>query len=318
MKNTKTALKVLSSLAVSATAVYGTLTLCDELLFNKKLIPPTDISRKISGCDAEHLGEFLEKNLEWVENYGYERHFIISDRGERLVGYLLRAENDSKTYAFCAHGYRSNGKKEFCGVAQYYLSRGINVFFPDHIASGESEGTHCTFGFYEKDDCMKWLNYLNETFGEDIKIFLHGVSMGSATVCMMSESEALPKNVKAIVSDCGYSTALSLFEYKLKAMGIQMNPLVKAVNVASKINHGVDLESLKPVESVKKAKLPMFFIHGRKDKLVPCYMGEQLYITCGSEDKELMIIEDADHAQAFFKDRETYEKRLGAFLDRNI
>lgn len=313
---TKTAIKTLAVSAGASCATYGVLTFIYEMLFNKKMELPTDISRKISGCDAEHLGEFLENNLRWVEQYGYERHFIISDRGERLTGYLLKAEGESDIYAFCAHGYRSYGKKEFAGVAQYYLSRGINVFFPDHIASGESEGNHCSFGFYEKEDCMKWLYYLNETFGENIRIFLHGVSMGSATVCMMSESERLPKNVKAIVSDCGYTTAAGLFEYKTAAMGVKATALIKAVNIAGKINHGVDLSTLEPVESVKNARVPMFFIHGRADGLVPCYMGEHLYIACGSEDKELMIIEDADHAQAYFRDAETYKARVGAFLDR--
>lgn len=312
----KTVIKIFSATVGVAAVAYGTLTLIDELLFNRKMELPTGISRKISGCDASHLESFLENNLRWVEEYGYERHFLISDRGERLIGYLLKAENDSKTYAFCAHGYRSYGKKEFAAVAQYYLSRGINVFFPDHIASGESEGTHCTFGYHEKEDCMKWLYYLNETFGDDIKILLHGVSMGSATVCMMSERADLPKNVKAIISDCGYTTALKLFEFKTAAMGVKATSLIKAVNAVSKINHGVDLSKLEPVESVKKAILPMFFIHGRADGLVPCYMGEHLYLACGSEDKELMIIEDADHAQAYFKDAETYKARVGAFIDR--
>ncbi len=137
----------LTALGLGAGAV-GVCVAVNEALFNRKLKPNEKFSRKISGTNADHLQDFLENNLNWVEDYGYENHYIYSNRGEKLTGYLLKTKEPSNYYVFCAHGYRSYGKKEFCGVAQYYLEKGINVFFPDHIASGESEGTHCTFGYY--------------------------------------------------------------------------------------------------------------------------------------------------------------------------
>lgn len=316
----KTTLKAALGLSlVGATAgatAYGVCTLIDELLFNRNMLLPESIGRKISGCDDSHLGTFLQDNLKWLEDYGYEKHYIISDSGYKLTGYLLKAKEESKVYLFGAHGYRSYGKKEFCGVAQYYIKKGINVFIPDHVASGESEGTHCTFGYHEVRDCMKWLTYMKESFGEDIEIILHGVSMGCATVTMMGGREDLPDNVKMIVADCGFTTAKALFEYKLKDLGVPPERLIESVDRVHKKRHGYSFDALRPVESVKKAKVPMLFIHGAQDKLVPCYMVKELYGACGGEQKDLLIVEGADHAQSYMVDKNAFEEKLDAMLEK--
>ena len=320
-KKTKALLNFTCFAAVGAAVSYGTLTLIDELLFNKRMILPPSINSKLSGCDMSHLGEILERNLQWVEDYGYEKHYITTDKGEKLTGYLMKSKTPSDVYVFGAHGYRSYGKKEFCGFAQYYLSKGINVFFPDHIASGESEGTHCTFGICELTDCMNWLQYMNENFGEDIKIVLHGVSMGSAIVCMMSGKDDLPKNVKMTVADCGFTTVEALFKSKLSGMGVGEKvavPLIKGVNTANVINHKRDLYSVLPIESVKKASVPMLFVHGTEDNLVPSFMAGELYESCGSENKYLLLVEGADHAQAHLVGKQQYESKLDEMIQNFV
>lgn len=305
-----------TSLIASAAAgsAYGLCVLIDEVLFNRKMEPPKELMQKISGCDTGHLGDFLQNNLKWLEDYGYERHYIISDSGYRLTGYLFKAKEESNIYVFGAHGYRSYGKKEFCGVSQYYLKRGINVFIPDHVASGESEGTHCTFGYHETRDCLKWLSYMKENFGEDIKIILHGVSMGCATVTMMGSRKELPENVKLIVADCGFTTAKHLFEYKLKDLGIPPGNLIETVNKVHKGRHGFSFDDLSPLESVKNITLPVLFVHGAEDKLVPSYMVKELYEACISEKKDILIVEGADHAQSYMIGKEAFEEKLTAML----
>ena len=299
-------------------AAYGTWTLIDELLFNKNMVIPPEMGAKVSGCDMSHLHELLANNLKWVEDYGYEKHYIMSDRGEGLVGYLMKAKEPSNVYVFGAHGYRSYGKKEFCGFAQYYLSKGVNIFFPDHIASGESDGTHCSFGYHEREDCMKWLKYMNDHFGKDIKIILHGVSMGSATVCMMSGRDDLPENVKFTVADCGFTTAKALFKFKMDALKIPDVGLLKGVNLANKINHGFDFRDIAPIESVAKAKVPMLFVHGKEDNLVPAFMAQELYDSCNSDYKDILIVPNADHAQAHVDGKAEYEVKIDEFMEKFV
>ncbi len=313
--------KIIKRTLIGASAVgltaYGLATAANEALFNRNITFSQEFGQKMSGCDNSHLGEFLENNLKWLEAHGYERHFIVSDKGYRLTGYLVKPEKESDVYVFGAHGYRSNGKREFSKFVQYYIEKGYNVFLPDHVASGESEGTWCTFGYNEREDCMKWLGYLAATFGSDIKIILHGVSMGSATVCMMSGRDDLPENVKFTVADCGFTKAEDFFNWKIQNLGIKFSkPITKGVILAGKINHCFDLFDVSPVDSVKKAKVPMFFVHGEKDALVPSFMCCELYENCASEMKEILLVPEADHAQAFIHGRKEYAETIDRFAEQ--
>lgn len=317
-KCTKILLGALGTVAAVGAAGYAVLSLVDELLLNRKMEPSQEFSAKVTGCDMSHLDGLLQKNMQWLESYGYEKHYMLSDRGEQLTAYHMKPEKESDVYVFCAHGYRSNGKEEFCGFAQYYLKKGVNVFMPDHLASGESEGSHCTFGYCESTDCLKWLAYMKDTFGKDIKIVLHGVSMGAATVMMMSGRDELPENVKMIVEDCGFSTAVAEFAEKLNDLKLPANLIIKGVNAVNKINLGFDFNDIEPIESVQKAKVPMLFVHGTGDTFVPSYMSEACYEVCSSAEKELLLIEGADHAQAFVDGCDEYSAKLDEWLDRYV
>ncbi len=312
LKNT---LKLAAAGSAAVAGAYGMSCFLDEMLFNRKLKLPDSINRKIAGCDAGHLGEYLQNNLQWLEDYGYERHYIVSDSGYKLTGFLFKAKENSDIYLFGAHGYRSYGKKEFAGVTQHYLAKGINVFLPDHVASGESEGTRCTFSYHEVRDCFKWLTYMTETFGKDIKIILHGVSMGSATVMTMGGREDLPENVRMIVADCGFTTAKALFESKLRSMGVPPKALIESVDVAHRRIQGCSFEELAPIEYIRNVSLPIVFIHGKNDNLVPASMAQELYDACPSENKDIIIVEDADHAQSYMYAKDEIDARLDKMLE---
>lgn len=62
----------------------------------------------------------------------------------------------------------------------------------------------------DRYDAEKWVEYVIERFGNNSEIFLHGISMGGATVLMASGLN-LPNNVKAIISDCAYTSAYDVF-----------------------------------------------------------------------------------------------------------
>ena len=190
------------------------------------------------------------------------------------------------------------------------------MFFVDHRAAGESQGTYIGFGFYEAKDSMQWLSFMKKTFGEDISLIVHGVSMGSATVMLMSGSADLPDNVKLIVADCGYTSAWDEFEYKLQGMKVPAWPLLPIVNRINKAVAGYDFKlDTDTVAAVRRAKVPMLFVHGTADTFVPRHMVYQVYDACASEHKELLLVEGADHAASFVTDQKAYEEKLDSMID---
>lgn len=313
-------LSSLAKLAVcGAGAVCGVGVLVDDLLVHRKFELPEALKTVFSGTDMSETRVMADELTAWLENYGYERVYITNKAGHKLTGYLMRPAEPSDIYVFCSHGYRCNAKREFCGFVQYYLKRGCNVLLVDHRAAGESEGTYIGFGYYESQDSLQWLDYLNDTYGKDISIIIHGVSMGSATVMLMSGNEALPENVRFIVADCGFTSAWDEFEVKLQAMKIPTWPLLPFVNAVNKRVAGYDFKTdTDAVAAVKKAKVPMLFVHGTADGFVPCDMVYQVYAACGSEYKDLMLVEGAQHAGSVVTDPLGYEAKLDEMMAKFV
>lgn len=116
------------------------------------------------------------------------RYTISSDRGETLQGFYYPAgKKPGKKLVFIVHGYHSEHAETAGMFYDLYHSRGFDIFTCDNTASGESGGKLFGYNVFESADCLKWLNFLRSQFGEDIKVVLHGFSLGGATVLKMSD-----------------------------------------------------------------------------------------------------------------------------------
>lgn len=286
-------------------------------IFRKVADTMTAMQNKKNGKPAESA-EAVNPRVEWFNKQRYDVFEIESVRGYRLKGYFFEAEEKSDVYVFMSHGYRSCGLNEFNRMAEFYHDLGCNLLIVDHQAHGDSEGKYIGFGYYEYQDGLRWLDFLNEKFGNDIQIILTGVSMGSATVMMMSGSPCLPDNVKFTVADCGYTTAYDEFVHDLGMAKIPPRPILDGADFFNKLIGGYHFKDADALSAVKRAKIPMLFIHGSADWFVPTRMGKELYLASSAPDKELVIIEGAEHAESYDVDPENYEAAVKRFADKYI
>ena len=254
----------------------------------------------------------------WFNSCDFKEYSITNPAGHTLKGSLIPSETGSDVFVFCSHGYRSSGKFDFAYIAKFYHDLGYNVFMPDHRGHGSSEGKYIGFGYHESGDCLLWLDYLKQLFGEDIRFILHGVSMGSGTVTLMSGDAALPENVKFIVADCGYTSAWDEFKHDMKYVYLPAMPFLYGANIWNKIFNGFDFKDCSPIDSVKRAKVPMLFIHGDCDDFVPTYMVHQLYAAYEGEYKDLLLVKGAAHAESYLADSASYESKVKEFIDKFI
>lgn len=289
-------------------------------LMYRQNIPKGLASRLQEALDKNDYSALHDKcveNMEWVDKQNIENIDLVNDRGQVLKGYLLMSDKESKTFAVFAHGYRADHRGDPANFYKYYYDKGINFFACDHTCSGDSEGDWVGFDYFESQDMFKWLNYLIDRFGEDIKIILHGVSMGGATVCKMAEN--VPEQVKFIVADCPYTSAVDEFTSVANGAGIKKTaPLfIGAINVLNKTLAGYDLKETDVRESVKNSKVPMLFVHGKKDDFVPTYMGVELYDLCANK-KDLLLVDDAIHAESVVINPDGYYSKLDEYIDKYI
>lgn len=309
---------------VAASAVVGFLGGAGYGIFHGIMHRNSTFSEKLSTVinkPDENVPVFdpaTDERAVWFEKQTFEKYTITNPKGFTLAAHLLRSETPSDVYVFASHGYRNHGRGEFNVMAKFYHDKGYNVFMIDHQAAGESDGTYIGFGYHESRDGMLWLDFMKKTFGEDIQIILHGISMGSATVMLMSGNENLPDNVKFTVADCGYTSAWNQFSHNFKGMHVPVFPLLDVANFFNKKISGYDFKDTDTKAAVANAKLPMLFIHGAKDDFVPTYMGSQLYAFCGSKHKELYLAPDAAHAESYRIQTAEYEARVNSFIEKYI
>ena len=239
---------------------------------------------------------------------------IISSRdGIKLVGRYYKF-SDSPVLNIFFHGYRGTALRDGCGGFEMSKNAGYNVLLVDQRANGLSGGNAITFGIMERHDCRDWVNYAVERFGDDVKIVLSGVSLGSATVLMASGLE-MPKNVKCIVADCGFSSPKEIICKVAHEQGYPERLCYPILRACCMIRSGFDLDETSAVEAVSKTEIPILIIHGDDDRYVPCEMAHKIYNACRSE-KELVIIHGAPHAASYVVDKKTYTEAAMRFIEK--
>ena len=273
-------------------------------------------SSKNDVTQEETSGDVTEEKKNWLEDEsGYSDVYITSDDGLKLHNYKIINKYSSKKWVIIVHGYISKGVN-MASYAENFYDMGYNVMIPDLRGHGESEGDYIGMGWDDRNDIMNLIDYI---IAEDKKaeIVLFGVSMGAATVMMVS-GEELPSNVKAIVEDCGYTSAWDQFAYQLKVLfNLPEFPMMNIANIICKIRAGYFISDASAIKQVKKSVTPTLFIHGDSDSFVPFEMQEELYEACNAE-KEKVVIEGAAHAKASSTNPELYWTSIVDFLEKYV
>lgn len=272
----------------------------------------TDRTIKMAGTDWNQHMPFIQARKEAMLSEKHSDEWLMSADGLRLHATWF-PQGECKKIVICFHGYTSQGMKDYLGLSGYYLKNGYSMLLVDERAHGESEGKYIGFGCLDRIDALKWINWVLRKCGEDVEILLHGTSMGGATVLMMSSLE-LPAQVKGIVSDCAFTSPKEVFSHVLKSM--YHLPAFPVMNISDFLNKrlaGYGLDECNAAREVKKAKVPILFIHGSGDTFVPYSMCETMYENCASSKKKL-IIEGAAHAECYYKDTDAYENALTEFI----
>lgn len=276
-----------------------------------------------SWLDANGLkGTAFEKYLDhirnahgWLIEHNAQDVWIKSADGLNLHGVWVPAENAIGTIVL-AHGYRSSPLVDFGLVFDFYHNHRLNLLVPDQRCHGESEGKYITFGVKESRDMLCWLTHHNEVLC-DVPVIISGLSMGASTMMYLADQN-LPKNVVGIIVDSGFTSPAAIISSVFKSiMHIPADPFVWTANLFAQIFAGFSLYEKDSRKTLAKCHLPIVMIHGLADDFVPCYMTQQGYDMCNSQ-KELLLVENADHATAFVHQPEKYMQMLTGFINRNL
>jgi len=277
---------------------------------------PNAITYKMMGPELDNLNKYNADHLVELKKLSCDTVTVKSTDGLTFSGYFYKCNQETDKIVLLSHGFKSTAYNTYPAIALFYLSQGFDVLMINHRAHEKSEGAWSGFGQLEGADLLQWLDFIVKK-NPDYKIVMHGNSMGAASV-MEASCMNIPSNVKCIVSDCGFTSSRDELKYQMKEMfHVPPFPILDIVALYCKLFAKFNLDGVSALESVKNAKAPMMFVHGKKDATVPVSMAEELYKACGNE-KELALYEESGHGQSYFKYEKEYQEKLMAFVNKYI
>lgn len=256
---------------------------------------------------------YREEMVAWMKEtraMPHEKFSVTSFDGLTLRGKYYEYKKGAPI-EILFHGYQGTAERDLCGAAQRCFALGRNALLVDQRASGESDGHVISFGINERKDCLRWIDFVVEKFGEEQIIMIGGVSMGGATA-LMAAGEKLPKNVVCALGDCSYSSAKEIICKIAKEMHFPPALAYPFIKLGAKLFGKFDLDETSPVQAMESCEIPVFLLHGDEDDFVPFAMSQKIYDACHTK-KRLVAVKGAGHGLAYPKDKEGYIQALKDF-----
>lgn len=276
---------------------------------------------KISEGDPEvsagwgRYSDELKAGMDRLKSLEGKDIYMESFDGLKLYAKLCSHGGNPKGIVILSHGYRSSPYKDFSVSGDLLFREGYDLLIVSQRAQGKSEGRYICFGQNEAKDIAAWSRLMEERYPTEVPIYLSGVSMGATTV-MLAMGEDISPRVRAVVADCGFSSAEEIVKHMIrKVLHLPAFPLYELVDRAFRRRTGCTFgRSTVPV--LAESSLPLLLVHGKADGFVYPWMSEANYEASAADpaDKQLLMIEGANHAQSFLTEPETVGRAVLNFL----
>lgn len=250
--------------------------------------------------------------------------------GKMMDVYAYYVDQGSDKIVMIHGGFRGNWNNGIV-TEEYndFYKAGYNLLFVDSRATGNSGGDYVTYGQYESDDVLYWINQeVRERPSQ--KILLYGGSMGAATM-MSVLAKDIPVNVKGIIENCGFASIDEQLRFTYSQTVVPaLPPAIKnQLDIIGDQEHEdlfmgllkqyyfdqemhLDLTAALPTIGMS-GSLPKLIIHGTADDVVPVSNAQKLYELAGGY-KDLLLVEGAGHGKAQEVDHAAYTKHVTDFL----
>ncbi len=317
-KSTKTALIATGIAAASATVLVTLhqLTARGFMKFALDRKAPKILEKNqtvfMGSKDILNYIDKLNEGAEALKSKHPETVELLSYDGINLVGHWYPCK-DAKRVIIAVHGWRANWARDFGVIADFLHNSGSSVLFIEQRAQGESGGDYMGFGLLERYDCYEWAKWADLKTEGKLPIYLMGVSMGATTV-LMTTGFKLPKSVKGVIADCGFTSPHAIWKH------VAENNLKIPFGLYSAISNEIFKKKIRIganeytcAKALENCNIPILFVHGTDDSFVPITMTFENYKACKSE-KRMFIVPEAEHGMSYIVDPKGYEEKLLEFF----
>lgn len=262
---------------------------------------------------------FLSSRQEIIDAWKRDRFYTEYDKNIRKAinfkmndGYIINGDYilapGSKKFVVCVHGYTTNREAEM-EYAHIFLRLGFSVIIYDQRGHGDNAPSKTMMGKIEALDLSTIIDQVYEKFGADIKIGLHGVSMGAATIMLVTKYR---QDFMFIIEDCGYIDFKSVVRKEVSNKHLPSWLFSPLIFIAARLVYHFNLNDASIKKDIKNIKVPTLIFHGTIDESV--VISNAYYLNDNLECKHKLVEYRCKHANSLSDNREDYEKQIKDFI----
>ena len=256
------------------------------------------------------------------QNWFYSNRMNVLDwqmtafDGIKLAAYYIPAsKRTTKDVVILLHGYNDH-PSIMAAFAQLHLEkRDCHILIPHMRAHGMSEGKLVGYGLFDSQDVAMWMQYLENRLGPDLRIILHGRSMGAATALMTAGSGIAPDSLTGVIADCSFDALdLEMAYLMQRKYHFRSRAFLMLVSHVALNRFGFPIEKDSPAAVASRISVPVLLIHGTDDVLVPSSMSDNIYNRIRAP-KRILLVEGAKHCMSYNDAPEKYSAELDRFRE---
>jgi len=245
----------------------------------------------------------------------FESWTVHTAEGLPLSLWLLQTRHPAKGTVIYLHGV-SESKIAGLPIAGALLNAGWNVLLYDARRHGDSGGSFCTYGFYEKHDVstlISWLRGREETAEGQVALF--GSSMGAAVAI---QAAARDRRVAGVIAESGFASLRTVFdEYQKRMIKLPFHYLRNVVIRRSERLAHFKAASVSPLAAIAMVRAPVLITHGTDDSTIGHRYSRQLFDAAG-EMRQLLLVPHARHDNMWEAGGDRYRAQLTDFLEQLV
>jgi alpha-beta hydrolase superfamily lysophospholipase len=235
----------------------------------------------------------------------FEDVWFESLDGTQLHGWWVEGEGEVHGTVIHFHGNAQNLSAHYAYV-DWLPAAGYNVFAFDYRGYGWSEGKPSRSGAV-RDSRAALREVLRRTAETGEPVYVLGQSLGGA-MALAALSRESHERVCGVAVDSAFSSYRGIVREKMALL-----PVIKYLRYP--LSWLVVVDRYQPLRSAAKLEgLPILFLHGTKDRVVPYHHSEKLY-RAAAEPKMLVTIPGGRHTEALGRRREQYANTLLEFFE---
>lgn len=265
--------------------------------------------RLLYGRKREHLEDPTKYGMK------FEDVHVITPDDIRLHGYFITQDKEacSVPTIILLVGQGSNAGYELGRCSELYMC-GYNVMVVSYRGSGQSGGKPTEQGIMlDAKSTVLYAYGSNDSIDTGL-LFLFGVSLGGAVaISILGGDGDIAKCLKGVIVENTFTSMNELF----LSLGSRSRVLkwLTRLGFLKRMNKN----RWSSIERVAKVEIPMLFLSGLKDDVVPPSHMQRLYNEASSSScKEIRTFADGDHIDTWKHGGAEYRQALKGFVETKI